>query len=137
VVYQIETEDVDCEYKRGWILDNIPSSRSQLITIEELHGAVTPEVLFCLKDNDGEGERKTCKHFSVLIFTLNDTTYACLGHEVHLIVMVTGHLLLFIEGRTVLTRMYEQNKEEVDRAVLARLKKDRKLHKTQDNHETL
>lgn len=70
--------------------------------------------------------------------TSNDTAYACLGHEleVHLIVMVTGHLL-FIEGRTVLTRMYEQNKEEVDRAVLARLKKDRKLHKTQDNHETL
>ncbi|XP_039548114.1 adenylate kinase 9-like isoform X2 [Pimephales promelas] len=93
-IREIETEDVDSEYKRGWILDNIPSSRSQLITIEELHGAVTPEVLFCLKDNDGE-------------------------------------------GRTVLTRMYEQNKEEVDRAVLARLKKDRKLHKTQDNHETL
>ncbi|KAG1963767.1 adenylate kinase 9 [Pimephales promelas] len=93
-IREIETEDVDSEYKREWILDNIPSSRSQLITIEELHGAVTPEVLFCLKDNDGE-------------------------------------------GRTVLTRMYEQNKEEVDRAVLARLKKDRKLHKTQDNHETL
>lgn len=60
VTCQIEAEDVDAEYKRGWILDNIPSSRSQLITIEELHGAITPEVLFCLQDNDGEGERKTC-----------------------------------------------------------------------------
>lgn len=73
----------------------------------------------------------------VLILTSNDTAYTCLGHEVQLIVMVTGHLLLLIEGRTVLTRIYEQNKEEVNRAVLARLKKDRKLHKTQDNHETL
>ncbi|KAK7133640.1 hypothetical protein R3I94_015495 [Phoxinus phoxinus] len=93
-IREIEAQDVDAEYRRGWILDNIPSSRSQLITIEELHGAITPEVLFCLQDNGGEGS-------------------------------------------TVLTRMYEQNKEEVDRAVLARLKKDRKLHKTQDNHETL
>lgn len=76
-------------------------------------------------------------NYLVLILTSNDTACACLGHEVQFIVMVTGHLLLFIEGRTVLTRMYEQNKEEVDRAVLARLKKVRKLHKTQDNHETL
>uniref|UniRef100_A0A8C1UAR6 Adenylate kinase 9 n=1 Tax=Cyprinus carpio TaxID=7962 RepID=A0A8C1UAR6_CYPCA len=38
-----------------------------------------------------------------------------------------GHLLLFIEGRTILTRMYERNKEQVDRAVLARLQKERKL----------
>ncbi|XP_050995505.1 adenylate kinase 9 isoform X2 [Labeo rohita] len=93
-IREIEAEDVDAEHKRGWILDNIPSSRSQLITIEELHSVVKPEVLFCLKDNDGE-------------------------------------------GRTVLTRMYEQNKEEVDRAVLARLQKERKLQKTQDISERL
>ncbi|XP_067273783.1 adenylate kinase 9 [Pseudorasbora parva] len=85
-IREIEAEGVD-EYKRGWILDNIPSSNSQLITIEELHAAITPEVLFCLQDNDGE-------------------------------------------GRTVLTRMYEQNKGQVDRAMLARLKKEGKLHKT-------
>ncbi|XP_073708860.1 adenylate kinase 9 [Garra rufa] len=93
-IREIEAEDVEAEHKRGWILDNIPSSRSQLITIEELHSAVTPEVLFCLKDNDGE-------------------------------------------GRTVLTRMYERNKEEVDRAVLARLQKERKLQKTQDISERM
>ncbi|XP_059368551.1 adenylate kinase 9 [Carassius carassius] len=90
-IRELEAEDV--EHIRGWILD-IPSSRSQLITIEELHSAVTPEVLFCLKDNDGE-------------------------------------------GRTILTRMYELNREQVDRAVLARLQKERKLQKTQDINERL
>ncbi|KAK9956621.1 hypothetical protein ABG768_014340 [Culter alburnus] len=54
-IREIEAEDEDAEYKRGWILDNIPSSRSQLITIDELHGVITPEILFCLQDNDGEG----------------------------------------------------------------------------------
>ncbi|XP_016391733.1 adenylate kinase 9-like, partial [Sinocyclocheilus rhinocerous] len=91
-IREIEPEDV--EHIRGWILDNIASSRSQLITIEELHSAVTPEILFCLKDNDGE-------------------------------------------GRTILTRMYERNKEQVDRSVLARLQKERKLQKTQDINERL
>lgn len=44
--------------------------------------------------------------------------------------------ILFIEGRTVLTRMYKQNKEEVDQAVMTRLQNQGKLQKTQD-HETL
>ncbi|XP_043075584.1 adenylate kinase 9 [Puntigrus tetrazona] len=89
-----EIEAEDAERKRGWILDNVTSSRSQLITIEELHSVVTPEVLFCLKDNDGE-------------------------------------------GRTVLTRMYERSKEQVDRAVLARLQRERKLQRTQDINDRL
>ncbi|XP_685909.5 adenylate kinase 9 isoform X1 [Danio rerio] len=91
-IKEIEAEDADAESKRGWILD-IPSSRSHLITIEEIHGALTPEIIFCLKDNDRE-------------------------------------------GRTVLTRMYERNKEEVDQAVMTRLQNQRNLQKTQD-HETL
>ncbi|KAI7799765.1 adenylate kinase 9 [Triplophysa rosa] len=88
---EIDTENEDAEHERGWILDN--SSGSHLITIEEIHGAIAPEVIFCLKDN----------------------------HE---------------EGITILTRMYEQNKDEVDRAVLTRLQEERKLQKSQDSHET-
>ncbi|KAA0708502.1 Adenylate kinase 9 [Triplophysa tibetana] len=88
---EIETENEDAEHKRGWILDN--SSGSQLITIEEIHGAIAPEVIFCLKDNPEE-------------------------------------------GITILTRMYVQNKDEVDRAVLTRLQEERKLQKPQDSHET-
>lgn len=36
----------------------------------------------------------------------------------------------------ILTRMYKQNKEAVDQAVLARLQEEHKLQKTQDSHET-
>ncbi|XP_051954117.1 adenylate kinase 9 [Xyrauchen texanus] len=93
-IREIEAADEDAELKKGWILDNVPSTRSQLITIEELHNAIMPEVLFCLQDNVGE-------------------------------------------GRTVLTRMYERDKEAVDRAVLARLREERKQQKTQNSHETL
>nr|XP_055042295.1 adenylate kinase 9 isoform X3 [Misgurnus anguillicaudatus] len=88
LIREIDAEDEDGGFKRGWILDN--SSRSQLLTIEEIHGAVMPDVLFCLKDNNEE-------------------------------------------GRTVLTRMYEKNKKEVDRAVLARLQEEQKLQRIQES----
>ncbi|TRY98900.1 hypothetical protein DNTS_026558 [Danionella cerebrum] len=80
LVRKIEAEDVNADSKmRGWILD-IPSSRLQFITPEEIHGAVTPEIIFYLKDNK--------------------------------------------EGRTVLTRIYERNKADVDRTVLTRLQNE-------------
>ena len=39
------------------MLDNFPRNRAQLATIQEVHAGIMPDILFCLKDNDGE--RKT------------------------------------------------------------------------------
>lgn len=84
VGFQIETENEDPEHERGWILDN--SSGSQLITIEEIHGAIAPEVIFCLKDNHEEGQKEIYSH---VCLTTTEPSDGCLGHSVHQVVIVT------------------------------------------------
>ncbi|XP_021456393.2 adenylate kinase 9 isoform X1 [Oncorhynchus mykiss] len=91
-IREIEMADADSEIKRGWVLDNFPRNRSQLATIQDLHDGIMPDILFCLKDNDGE-------------------------------------------GRVVLKRMYEQNREEVDK-VIKRLEEQQK-QKAQEAQDSL
>ncbi|XP_046877163.1 adenylate kinase 9 isoform X1 [Hypomesus transpacificus] len=78
-IRQIEAADASSEIKRGWVLDNFPRNRAQLATIQEVHAGIMPDILFCLKDND---------------------------------------------GKTVLTRLYERNKQEVHQAVILRLQRE-------------
>ncbi|XP_076873527.1 adenylate kinase 9 isoform X2 [Brachyhypopomus gauderio] len=54
-IREIEAEDEGAEVKRGWVLDNFPTSRAQVAAIEDGHTALMPDVLFCLRDSDGEG----------------------------------------------------------------------------------
>ncbi|KAK6297576.1 hypothetical protein J4Q44_G00321590 [Coregonus suidteri] len=91
-IREIEMADADSEIRRGWVLDNFPRNRSQLATIQDLHDGIMPDILFCLKDNDGE-------------------------------------------GRVVLKRMYEQNREEVDK-VIKRLEEQQK-QKAQEAQDAL
>lgn len=65
-VFQIEMADADSEIKRGWVLDNFPRNRSQLATIQDLHDGIMPDILFCLKDNDGEGGRNYNSQLQIL-----------------------------------------------------------------------
>lgn len=58
--------DADSEIKRGWVLDNFPRNRSQLATIQDLHDGIMPDILFCLKDNDGEGGRNYNSQLQIL-----------------------------------------------------------------------
>ncbi|KAJ8009601.1 hypothetical protein DPEC_G00090590 [Dallia pectoralis] len=81
--------DADSEFKRGWVLDNFPRNRSQLATIQDQRDDVVPDILFYLKDNDGE-------------------------------------------GRIVLTRMYERNRETIDALIIKRLEEEQK-HEATDN----
>ncbi|XP_053469806.1 adenylate kinase 9 isoform X2 [Ictalurus furcatus] len=82
-IRQIQAEDADAEFKRGWVLDNYPTTSAQLAAIQKLHPDLMPDVMFCLRDSEGE-------------------------------------------GRTVLRRLYEENKEEVDAVVLAELQEERR-----------
>ncbi|KAB5539635.1 hypothetical protein PHYPO_G00091290 [Pangasianodon hypophthalmus] len=81
-IREIQAEDADAEFKRGWVLDNYPTTKAQLAAIQELRPDLMPDVVFCLRDSEGEGQ-------------------------------------------TVLRRIYEQNKEEVDAVVLAQLQEQR------------
>ncbi|XP_030626692.1 adenylate kinase 9 [Chanos chanos] len=51
---QIEEEDADKEFKRGWVLDNFPRNKSELATLQELYEGIMPDILFCLKNNEEE-----------------------------------------------------------------------------------
>ncbi|KAF4082451.1 hypothetical protein AMELA_G00151420 [Ameiurus melas] len=82
-IRQIQAEDADAEFKRGWVLDNYPTTKAQLAAMQQLHPDLMPDVIFCLRDSEGE-------------------------------------------GRTVLRRLYEVNKEEVDAVVLAELQEERR-----------
>ncbi|KAM6954065.1 adenylate kinase 9 [Aplochiton taeniatus] len=91
---EISAADSDAKPLRtGWVLDNFPKNRSLLGTIQESHHGAMPDILFCLKDNDGE-------------------------------------------GRMVLKRLYEQNKEQVDKAVLRRLELERQEEALKREEET-
>ncbi|KAF7690035.1 adenylate kinase 9 isoform X1 [Silurus meridionalis] len=81
-IREIQAEDADAEFKRGWVLDNYPTNKTQLTFIQEQHPDLKPDVLFCLRDSEAE-------------------------------------------GRTVLKRIYEQNKEQVDAIVLTQLQEER------------
>ncbi|KAI4890937.1 hypothetical protein NFI96_033193 [Prochilodus magdalenae] len=95
-IIEIETDCVNAELKRGWVLDNFPCSRAQVAAIQELQPDLMPEMLFCLRDNDGH-------------------------------------------AKTVLRRMYEQNKEVVDVAIIARLQEEQrqKAVTSQDAEEVM
>ncbi|XP_072537006.1 adenylate kinase 9 [Salminus brasiliensis] len=55
-ITEIEAENVNAEFKRGWVLDNFPSTREQLAAMQELQPGLMPDVLFCLRDSDGDGQ---------------------------------------------------------------------------------
>ncbi|KAG7316817.1 hypothetical protein KOW79_020358 [Hemibagrus wyckioides] len=91
-IREIEAEDADAEFKRGWVLDNYPTTNTQLARIQELHPDLIPDVVFCLQDSEGE-------------------------------------------GRTVLSRIYEQNKEEVDVVILAQLQEEQRQKEIQNTQQ--
>ncbi|XP_066533319.1 adenylate kinase 9 [Hoplias malabaricus] len=92
-IREIEAEDATAEFKRGWVLDNFPTTREQLVAVRELNPTLMPDVLFCLRDSDGD----------------------------------------------VLKRLYKENKESVDAAVLARLQEEQKQKavKSQDTQQLM
>ncbi|XP_053340029.1 adenylate kinase 9-like [Clarias gariepinus] len=93
-IRQIQVEDADAVFKRGWVLDNYPTTKSQLAAIQELHPDLMPDVVFCLSDSEEEGS-------------------------------------------TVLRRIYEQNKKEVDTVVRAQLQEaqQQKAREGQNTHQ--
>ncbi|XP_060721057.1 adenylate kinase 9 [Tachysurus vachellii] len=54
-IREIEAEDADVEFKRGWVLDNYPTTKDQLALIQDLHPDLIPDVVFCLQDIKEEG----------------------------------------------------------------------------------
>ncbi|XP_019911836.2 adenylate kinase 9 isoform X2 [Esox lucius] len=54
-IREIEMADADSDSKRGWVLDNFPRNSSQWATIQDLHVEIVPDILFSLKDSNGEG----------------------------------------------------------------------------------
>uniref|UniRef100_W5KSE9 Adenylate kinase 9 n=1 Tax=Astyanax mexicanus TaxID=7994 RepID=W5KSE9_ASTMX len=54
IITEIEAEDENAEFKRGWVLDNFPFTRTQLAALQELQPGLMPDVMFCLRDSDGE-----------------------------------------------------------------------------------
>ncbi|KAG9282616.1 adenylate kinase 9 isoform X1 [Astyanax mexicanus] len=56
IITEIEAEDENAEFKRGWVLDNFPFTRTQLAALQELQPGLMPDVMFCLRDSDGEGQ---------------------------------------------------------------------------------
>ncbi|XP_026878248.2 adenylate kinase 9 isoform X1 [Electrophorus electricus] len=52
---EIEAEDAGVNFKRGWVLDNFPTTRAQTAAMQAVHTSIMPDVLFCLRDSDGEG----------------------------------------------------------------------------------
>ncbi|XP_053340030.1 adenylate kinase 9 [Clarias gariepinus] len=93
-IRQIKVEDADDVFKRGWVLDNYPTTKSQLINIQKLHPDLMPDMVFCLSDSAKEGS-------------------------------------------TVLRRIYEQNKKEVDAVVRAELQEAqrRKAEESQNTYQ--
>ncbi|KAI5085667.1 adenylate kinase 9 isoform X2, partial [Silurus meridionalis] len=55
-ISEIQAEDADAEFKRGWVLDNFPTTETQLTFIQEQHPDLTPDMVFCLIDSAAEGE---------------------------------------------------------------------------------
>ncbi|XP_062872509.1 adenylate kinase 9 [Trichomycterus rosablanca] len=54
-IRKIEADDADGEFKRGWLLDNFPTTSKQLLAIQELYPDVMPDTVFCMRDSDTEG----------------------------------------------------------------------------------
>lgn len=63
---QIEEADTDAELKTGWVLDNFPKTRSQMNALQQ--AGILPDILFCLKDSDGNQGRRHRNNASQTFF---------------------------------------------------------------------
>lgn len=49
------------------MLDNYPTTKAQLAAIQELHPNLMPDVIFCLRDSEGEGEVEILADTHILV----------------------------------------------------------------------